>query len=138
MEELARLLDEHFSTPPPPRWPKARAADEPPSRLVYLLDHGYTERGLDWLRLKGRDARSVALLREAAPRAGCDAMLALANVHESWTTSPSEFDDPWYRRRRYGSWSDWDNEEYEGSGSTGSPKDRSVERATSGLACSEK
>ncbi len=108
VEELLRLLEEHFATPVP-RWRGDRGAGEPPSRLVYLLDHEYTQGGLDWVRLKGRDARRVALLREVALRAGCDAVLALAKVHETWSTSPSEFDDPWYRRRRYGARSEWDD-----------------------------
>src|SRR5271154_5588877 len=62
-EEVARLLQEHFAAPPPPRWRGDRAAGEPPSRLVYLLDHEYTERGLDWGRLKGRAAGRAAPLR---------------------------------------------------------------------------
>lgn len=110
VEELARLLEEHFATPRS-RWRGDRDAEQPPNRLVYLLDHEYTERGLEWVRLKGRDARRVALLREVGLRAGCDAVLALAKVHETWSTSPSEFDDPWYRRRRYGAWSEWDDDE---------------------------
>jgi hypothetical protein len=109
VEELVRLLEEHFATAAL-RWHGDRDAGEPPSRLVYLLDHEYTERGLDWVRLKGPDARRVALLREVALRAGCDAVLALAKVHETWTTSPSEFDDPWYRRR-YGTRSEWGDDE---------------------------
>ncbi len=110
VEELAHLLEEHFATPQS-RWRGDRGAGEPPSRLVYLLDHEYTERGLEWVRLKGRDAWRVALLREAARRAGCGAVLALAKVHETWTTNPSEFDHPRYGRRRYGAWNEWDDDE---------------------------
>ena len=46
--ELADLLREHFSTPVP-RYYGGPAAD-PPNRLVYLLDHEYTPRGLNWRR----------------------------------------------------------------------------------------
>ena len=67
---LARCLDEHF------------ASSGSPDRLVYLLDHEYTRRGLDRSRLKGVDAERATLLAAAAERAGCDAVLALANVHE--------------------------------------------------------
>jgi hypothetical protein len=42
--ELADLLSEHFSTPVP-RYDSGPATD-PPNRLVYLLDHQYTPRGL--------------------------------------------------------------------------------------------
>ena len=45
---------------------------DPPNRLVYLLDHEYTPRGLNWRRLKGADASRVALLRTAAGKAGCE------------------------------------------------------------------
>jgi hypothetical protein len=36
---------------------------------VYLLDHEYTQRGLDWDRLKGADATRTTLLRQAAAEA---------------------------------------------------------------------
>jgi hypothetical protein len=108
--ELALLLQEHFAAPPPPRWRGDRAAGEPPSRLVYLLDHEYTERGLDWGRLKGRDAGRAALLRDTARRVGCDAVLALAKVHETWSTIESDYEDRWYGRRRSGAWSEWDDD----------------------------
>lgn len=70
--ELAGYLDEHFAAP---------AA---PDRLVYLLDHEYTARGLGWSRLKGGDGRWAGLLRAAADKAGCDATLGLVDVHETW------------------------------------------------------
>ena len=75
--ELADLLREHFSTPVP-RYYGGPAADTP--RLVYLLDHEYTPRGLSWRRLKGGDASRVALLRAAAEEANCEAILALADI----------------------------------------------------------
>ena len=53
---------------------------DPPNRLVYFLDHEYTPRGLNWRRLKGADASRVALLRTAAGKAGCEAVLALADI----------------------------------------------------------
>ena len=67
---------------------------DPPNRLVYLLDHEYTQRGLNWNRLKGVDAERAALLRAAAERAGCEAVLALAEVKETWDAWPSD-SDPW-------------------------------------------
>ncbi len=39
--ELARYLTEHFTTRPVQRY--SRYEKEPPDRLVYLLDHQYTE-----------------------------------------------------------------------------------------------
>jgi hypothetical protein len=95
---LARCLDEHFASPV--------GAD----RLVYLLDHEYTRRGLDWSRLKGADARRVTVLKAAAERAGCDVVLALADVHEMWSAYESDERDRWYGRSRYSRWDEDDDE----------------------------
>jgi hypothetical protein len=95
---LARCLDEHF------------ASSGGPNRLVYLLDHEYTRRGLDWSRLKGADARRVPLLDAAAERAGCDIVLALADVHEIWTAYEPEGRQRWYQRSGYNRWDDRDDD----------------------------
>jgi hypothetical protein len=94
--ELADLLREHFSTPVP-RYYRGPAAD-PPSRLVYLLDHEYTPRGLTWRRLKGADARRVSLLRTAADQAGCETVLALADVRTTHSAFEAReyYDQNWY------------------------------------------
>jgi predicted 2-oxoglutarate/Fe(II)-dependent dioxygenase YbiX len=88
--ELADLLHEHFRTPVP-RYYGGPAAD-PPNRLVYLLDHEYTARGLSWRRLKGADASRAALLRSAAGKAGCEALLALADVKLTHSALPADED----------------------------------------------
>ena len=73
----------------PPGSPGGYGDDqEPPNRLVYLLDHEYTQRGLSWDRLKGADAERAALLRAAAEDAGCEAVLALTEIKETWDTEP--------------------------------------------------
>src|SRR6266566_5060220 len=90
--DLAHCLTEHFTTPATRR--HGRTDPGPPNRLVYLLDHEYTQRGLNWNRLKGVDAERAALLRAAAERAGCEAVLALAEVKETWDAWPSD-EDPW-------------------------------------------
>ncbi|MFY9928381.1 MAG: 2OG-Fe(II) oxygenase [Streptosporangiaceae bacterium] len=97
--ELADLLREHFSTPVPRYY--SGPANDPPNRLVYLLDHEYTPRGLNWRRLKGADVSRVALLRAAAGRAGCESVLALADIK---TTHSAFADDEGYGYR------DWYNE----------------------------
>jgi hypothetical protein len=104
-------LQGHFAAPSPPRWHGDRAAGELPSRLVYLLDHEYTERGLDWGHLKGRDAGRALLLRDIAQRVDCDAVLALAKVHETWSTIESDYEDRWYGRRRSGGQSELHDDE---------------------------
>jgi predicted 2-oxoglutarate/Fe(II)-dependent dioxygenase YbiX len=112
--ELASLLREHFSTPAPSyrRSPVANL----PKRLVYLLDHEYTPRALGWTGMKGADTGRVTLLRAAAERAGCEAVLAVADVKT--THSAYEADEGRaYRRRRY--WDDDDDEDSGGSGDDG-------------------
>jgi predicted 2-oxoglutarate/Fe(II)-dependent dioxygenase YbiX len=79
---LTDLLEGHF---------------EAHNRLVYLLDHEYTERGLSWSRLKGADAARVPALRAAAEAGDCEIALALAHVHET----RSAYDANW---RRSGRW----------------------------------
>ncbi|GAA1018794.1 hypothetical protein Aple_026050 [Acrocarpospora pleiomorpha] len=91
--ELAACLDEHFATPVTLPYGGGRA--DPPMRLAYLLDHEYTARGLSWNRLKGADGDRAALLRAAADRAGCDVVLALAEIQETWDAIDSDEEDPY-------------------------------------------
>ena len=90
--DLAHCLTEHFTGPATRRYGGADLG--PPNRLVYLLDHEYTQRSLNWNRLKGVDGERGALLRAAAEQAGCEAVLALAEVKETWDAWPSD-EDPW-------------------------------------------
>src|SRR6185437_14324957 len=101
--DLARCLTEHFTTHAVRHY--GRADLDPPNRLVYLLDHEYTQRGLSWNRLKGADAERAALMRAAAERAGCEAVLALAEVKETWDAWPSD-SDPWHGYDYYGEYGD--------------------------------
>ena len=104
--ELADLLREHFSTPVPRYY--GGPATEPPNRLVYLLDHEYTPRGLNWRRLKGADARRVSLLRTAADTADCEAVLALADVKTTHSAFRAD--------EGYGYWDQgWDDGDYDES-----------------------
>jgi len=88
--ELALCLTEHFTTPTIEYGRDLGL----PNRLVFLLDHEYTQRGLDWRRLKGADAERAAQLRAATEQAGCEAVLALAEVKETWDAAPPG-GDPW-------------------------------------------
>lgn len=102
VEELAEELAIYFDSPRPPRW--GRGDDpprDPPNRLVYLLDHAYTERGLDWKSLKGSDARRATMLRAAGERYGCETALALAEIEETWQCMEPGWDDHWTRRHRH-------------------------------------
>ncbi len=106
-EQLASCLRQHFTTPVVHRY---RDGDgDPPRRLVYLLDHEYTERALDWSRLKGNDIARTARLRAAAAAADAECALALTEVQETWEAYEPE---PVYRRR----YRDEPDEEQDGDG----------------------
>jgi predicted 2-oxoglutarate/Fe(II)-dependent dioxygenase YbiX len=112
--DLADLLREHFSTPVA-RYYRGPATD-PPNRLVYLLDHEYTPRGLNWRRLKGADASRVTLLRTAADKTGSEAVLALADIKTTHSAFPA---DEGYGYRRRGWYDDYDEDDDEYSGGSG-------------------
>lgn len=99
---LADGLDRFFRNNAAPRWAQD-VEREPPDRLVYLLDHEYTSRGLGWSRLKGADRARAAALREVAQRLDCEVFLALADVHETWSCEDEDFgySGDGYRRRRW-------------------------------------
>jgi hypothetical protein len=111
--DLAHCLTGHFTTPATRRY--GRGGPGPPNRLVFLLDHEYTQRGLNWNRLKGADAERAALLRAAAERAGCEAVLALAEVKETWDAWPSD-GDAWDDYDSYDEEEDDEEEDYGGGG----------------------
>jgi outer membrane receptor protein involved in Fe transport len=107
--ELADLLREHFRTPVPRYY--GGPATDPPNRLVYLLDHEYTPRGLNWQHLKGADASRVALLRTGADKADCEAVLALTDIKTTRSAFPA--DEGYGYRRGRGWYDDYDEYEYE-------------------------
>ncbi|UGT61701.1 2OG-Fe(II) oxygenase [Nocardia asteroides] len=80
--QLTAALRTYFGTPVPlPHWRRGDGPEhQAPQRLVYLLDHQYSQRGLGWDRLKGADAASAAALRAAAGTAGLAVELALTEV----------------------------------------------------------
>ncbi len=96
VHDLIREVRAYFSTPVPRLY--SSAPPEPPERLVYLLDHEYTEKSLAWDRLKALDRLRVAALRQVAEEIGCEIHLALADVHETWNCADDGYDG-WYGRR---------------------------------------
>jgi hypothetical protein len=74
---------------------------EAQDRLVYLLDHEYTEHGLSFARLKGVDAGRVAVLRAAARERDDEIVLALADVHETWSCDEPDQRHGWYDDDEY-------------------------------------
>ncbi len=103
-DRLTESLRTYFATPS--RTSSGEAI--PRERFVYLLDHEYTQKGLSWKTLKGEDRVRVAELAAAADRLDCRAVLALADVHESWN-SDDESGDYGYGRRSYHHYDDDDD-----------------------------
>lgn len=103
-DELVVAIRQFFKRPGVPLYQGGRPGPIP-DRLVYLLDHQYTQRGLDWQRLKGADAPRVNALKAAAQRLDCDLILAQADVHETWSCE----DIGYGRHDRY--WDDEDDED---------------------------
>ena len=95
IKALAHSVREFFTKPVDPRWKGDSRGGHPPDRLVYLLDHEYTQRGLQWERLKSADAQRAAALRTVAAELDCEIFLALADVHETWSC---EEEDSGYSR----------------------------------------
>ncbi|NLC35816.1 MAG: 2OG-Fe(II) oxygenase [Alcaligenaceae bacterium] len=104
---LTRAITAFWQTPATNRWGSGRPA-QTPDRLVYLLDHEYTQASLSWKRLKGADATRVGALRKIADTLDAEIFLALADIQETWTT---EDDYPGY--------SDWGYHYYEDHDETG-------------------
>lgn len=98
LDELTRVVRDHFETRSPDRW-RTESTREPPDRLVYLLDHQYTQRGLDWAHLKNGDRIRAAALREVAKKLDCEVFLALADVHETWSCEDDYLYERYGRRR---------------------------------------
>jgi len=99
--ELEPAVRAHFFTPVVRRY-----RDDPsvaPDRLVYLLDHQYTQRSLGWNGLKNGDRARVGALVGVAEKLDCEYFLALAEVHEVWGC----MEEPYVHGRRW--WSTrWD------------------------------
>jgi hypothetical protein len=96
--ELAHCLTEHFTMPATPQYGGRDLG--PPNRMVFLLDHEYSQRGLNWRQLKGADAERAPLVRAAAEQAGCETVLALAEVKETWDAVASD-GNPWHDHDDY-------------------------------------
>jgi predicted 2-oxoglutarate/Fe(II)-dependent dioxygenase YbiX len=92
------------------RWGEADPEAALPHKLIYPLEHSYTEAGLGFDALKGVDAAVAGVVLAAAEDAHCDLQLALVTIGESgwaeytgggyWDDAEPEFeigevDDTW-------------------------------------------
>lgn len=110
---LADAIREFFAAPSRARWSGDHSMRSPPDRLIYLLDHEYTQRGLQWNRLKNTDAQRAIALQEVARQLNCEIFLALADVHETWSCEDEYSGYSDYGQRYYGD-GDEDADEIEG------------------------
>lgn len=66
------------------REPQAEAESEgAPAKLIYPLEHAYTQAEIDFATLKGADAAVAGVMVEAGRQADCDLYLALVSIEES-------------------------------------------------------
>src|SRR5215468_10632651 len=91
-------------------WGESKTApdDGVPEKAVYPLEHAYSPAELDFANLKGVDAAVAALLKSAAPQAGCDLHLALLSIEESGSALHTGS-----YRRGYRGYDDDDDDEFE-------------------------
>jgi hypothetical protein len=99
VDDLAESVKAYFSTPVAHGY--GNPAPQLPDRLIYLLDHEYTEKSLAWTRLKNGDRLRVGALRQIAERLDCESYLVLADVHENWTCEEDDSDYYGWRGRRH-------------------------------------
>ncbi len=88
------------------KWGQSLEAEESdaPQKLIYLLEHAYTQAELSFAALKGEDAARGAVATAAAEQAACDLHLGLLTIHEYGSAEHAYYPS---RRGRY--------REYEGN-----------------------
>jgi predicted 2-oxoglutarate/Fe(II)-dependent dioxygenase YbiX len=87
-----------------------------PEKLIYPLEHAYTQAELGFATLKGADAAVAGVLAPAAPQADCELRLALVTVEES---GGADYSGDYGRGR---GWSEPDEDDFE----AGEVDDRAV------------
>ena len=101
-------LHRHFNTRRASRWGDGTQSTPPPDRLIFLLDHRYSQRGLRLSHLKGADASRAAVLAEAAARSLCGVALAQVEIQETWNCHDAF---PRHDSRQYRN--DWDEDDWD-------------------------
>ena len=130
LDALAQSIERFFETPLPRRW-----ADEPrrqpPDRLGVSPGPSVhaTEPRLE--STKNGDAVRAQVVREVARRLDCEIVLALADVHESWSCEDEDFGYGRYGRRRR--WRREYDEDTERSITVNLGRSRGIDRVTSQL-----
>ena len=75
-----------------------RDDEDGPDKLVWLLDHNYSEAGLSFDALKNADAALAGVLKPAADRADCELYAAIMHIEEEGSAvySGGEYFDDWH------------------------------------------
>ncbi|MEN8237271.1 MAG: 2OG-Fe(II) oxygenase [Pseudomonadota bacterium] len=81
-KELETALETYFE--------EKKLPDSEPRKLVFLLDHRYTEHSLNWHMLKGSDRDNAWMLLVAAKKLDLKPYLGLVDLHEVWDTDGDE------------------------------------------------
>lgn len=95
------------------QWSTSRQSpdDGSPEKLIYPLEHAYTQAELSFDMLKGADSARAEVLIAAAEQAECDLHLALISIEES---GYAEYTGDYYRSRRHGwSYDDGGDDDFE-------------------------
>ena len=74
------------------RW---RDGEHGPDKLVWLLEHDYSEAGLSWDVLKNADSALAGVLKKAAGQADCEIHAAILHIEEEGSPDYSSY-DPYY------------------------------------------
>ena len=69
--------------------------ERPSNKVVWLLDHDYSQAGLSFDALKGVDAAVGRMLASAAERAGCAVHAAILHIEEHGMPANYDFDWGW-------------------------------------------
>ena len=64
-----------------------------PDKLVWVLEHNYSEAGLSFNALKNADAALATVLQQAASRAGCEVYAAILHIEEEGDARYSNGDE---------------------------------------------
>jgi predicted 2-oxoglutarate/Fe(II)-dependent dioxygenase YbiX len=86
---------------------EAQLTEDLPAKIVYPLEHAYTQAELSFQGLKGADAAVARLASKACAQADCDLHLALLYV---WESGSAQYNGS-YRRRYSRSWRDEPDED---------------------------
>ncbi len=109
-------------------------AAHPFKRLVYLLDHEYSQRSLNWKNLKNSDSSRAEALQQAADTLGLDLHLALAEVQELWDCIDTSYAARNYRSR-YSYYGDWDDDGYDDEDANADVNDYELNDLIDGSVC---